>query len=83
MVHGQNNNQINFKTRTNREKYGRKREKGAKIGENQPKNTFFGGKNKVLPAGGDTGDVTKLLLHLQGCNGRRLALVPCAKLVDF
>ena len=37
----------------------------------------------MLQAGGDTGDVTKLLLHLQGCNGRRLALVPCAKLVDF
>ena len=37
----------------------------------------------MLPAGGHTGDVTNMLLQLQGCNGRRLALVPCAKLVHF
>ena len=45
----------------------------------QPKNIYFGAKNKVLQAGGDTGDVTNMLLHLQGCNGRTLALVPCAE----
>ena len=37
----------------------------------------------MLPAGGDTGDVTNMLLQLEGCNGRRLALLPCAKLVHF
>ena len=37
----------------------------------------------MLPAGGDTGDVTNMLLQLEGCNGRTLALLPCAKLVHF
>ena len=49
--------------------------KQPKIGE---KNTYFEGQNKVLQAGGYTGDVTNMLLQLQGCHGQTLALVPCA-----
>ena len=83
MVHGQNNNQIKLKARRNREKDGRNGEKRATIAKNQPQKHLFSGAKQGLTGRGRYRAVTKLLLHLQGCNGRRLALVPCAKLVHF
>ena len=76
MVHRRSNNQNNWNSVKDCHKCDSSMEDTSK---KQRKITFFRGKNKVLQAGGDTGDVTKISLHLQGCHGQTLALVPCAE----